>query len=222
MAELSQHELSHDNPDQSPMNPLFARLRAETSVVHRELESVVDVVRPDLTVDGYRSFLVAQLGFHRPLEARFSRHEGLAAAVPDYPRRKKSHLLEDDLVALGMSVDQVRSLPQLERLPALDSLEQMLGALYVLEGSTLGGQFLVRHVGSVLPHLVPAATHFLDAYGRETGAMWKSFRNHVAAAATQLDQDALVRSATATFAAIKSWFVESGGTRAQQVSIVGR
>ena len=56
-----------------------------------------------------------------------------------------------------------------------------LGRLYVLEGSTLGGVFIDRHLAA-LPRLAGLPRlHAFSPYGAETGAMWAAFRRQTRA-----------------------------------------
>ena len=50
-----------------------------------------------------------------------------------------------------------------------------MGRLYVLEGSTLGGAFIDRHLATV-PELSGLRLRAFSPYGPETGAMWQGFR----------------------------------------------
>lgn len=88
-------------------------------------------------------------------------------ALPAFVAR--ASLLEQDLAALGMAMPS--ALPF--AVPA--SLARAYGALYVIEGSRLGGAMLARQVPSTLPHAYLSATH--DAGG------WRSFGKRLDAAA---------------------------------------
>ena len=50
-----------------------------------------------------------------------------------------------------------------------------MGRLYVLEGSTLGGAFIDRHLATV-PELSGLRLRAFSPYGSETGVMWHGFR----------------------------------------------
>jgi len=83
--------------------------------------------------------------------------------------------------------------------------DQALGLLYVLEGSTLGGIVIGRHLAS-LPHLSDVRIRAFSPYGHETGAMWAAFRQVTRdRVATGGNADAIVRSARATFRALATW-----------------
>ena len=187
---------------QAPASALFARLRAATAATHRDVEAMVPLLDPALTVAQYRAFLATLWGVHRPLEQRLARVAGLVTVVPDLERRWKATLLAQDLDALGV---EAAAVPVCEDGPALATIEDAVGCMYVLEGSTLGGQQLRRHLATVLPAVARDAAGFLGCYGAETGPRWNAFRGHVLTTAG-LDEHAVVAAACATFATIRDWF----------------
>jgi heme oxygenase len=91
----------------------------------------------------------------------------LRRIVPDLFQRRRVEALESDLRALG--VEPLAPMPAPEPL----SVAEALGALYVIEGSTLGGQVIMRSLQGT--DFEAGATRFFDAYGPRTGAMWKAF-----------------------------------------------
>jgi heme oxygenase len=83
----------------------------------------------------------------------------------------------------------------------LTSLPAALGAFYVLEGSTLGGRFLLPEVQA---RLGDVPTSFLAGYGDRTGRMWKQTRTALVRGVTEAPhppsaERALVAGADATF-----------------------
>jgi heme oxygenase len=178
-------------------HPALVALRAGTDDVHRRLEASLPLVRPDLTEDGYHAVLGRFWGLVAPLEEALDR-----AGVPlgDWPERRKVALLEADLRA-------VSALPRCEALPALDGDDAVLGCLYVLEGSTLGGRHVADHVERTLGAGV-VGTRYLRSYGEAVGTRWRAFRSGVAHRADAGgDVDAMVGSARATFEAFDRWLV---------------
>jgi heme oxygenase len=61
------------------------------------------------------------------------------------------------------------------KLPVINTLGRLVGALYVLEDPTLGGQLISRqlnqHFGLTLQYWRP----FFYGYGEQTAVMWQSF-----------------------------------------------
>jgi heme oxygenase len=178
-------------------HPALEALRAGTDDVHRRLEASLPLVRPDLTEHGYHAVLGRFWGLVAPLEEALDR-----AGVPlaDWPERRKAALLEADLPA-------VDALPRCGDLPPLDGDDAVLGCLYVLEGSTLGGRHVAAHVERTLG-VGAVGTRYFRSYGGAVGARWRAFRAGVARRADAGgDVPAMVGSARATFEAFDRWLV---------------
>jgi heme oxygenase len=146
------------------------------------------------------------LGFHAPVEELFARDEALAAAGFAARSRLKSHLLLADLRAV---CPDRAAVPRCDSVPVRGSLPRMLGIAYVIEGSTLGGKYILAHLPPPLAALRPAATAFLAGYGEQTASQWKSF---VAIAERELrtptaEADA-VAGARATFEHLIDWLAQ--------------
>jgi heme oxygenase len=185
---------------------VLRRLRTDTAAAHRAVEDALDLMDPGLTRARLIRVLTRLHGFWVAAEAGL---EAWAVADPataaglDWSRRRRAHLYAEDLAALGATPAVPVSRPVL---PAVTGTDAALGRLYVLEGSTLGGVFIDRHLAT-LPSL--AGTRGLRAfspYGADTGAMWHAYRSatraHVAAGG---DPGALVEAARQTFAALARW-----------------
>jgi heme oxygenase len=118
-------------------------LRDATAEWHERVDalfSATDLADPHQ----YRGFLLAQAAAHLPVEQALERAD-VAALVGDWPERRRGELIQLDLATLGEQV------PEFEVPPALTGTAVMLGGLYVLEGSRLGGKILARSVGEELP-----------------------------------------------------------------------
>lgn len=126
-----------------------AALRAATAADHERVDALFS--HYDLaTLDGYRRFLLAQAVAFLPAEEMLTR-AGASRLIKDWDARRRSVALRADLGALGETVP--------EQIPAPDFVTDasVLGGIYVLEGSRLGGALLKRGI----PASVPRA--FLDA-----------------------------------------------------------
>jgi heme oxygenase len=181
---------------------VLRRLRTGTAQEHEDVERTLDLLDPLLGRPRLAGVLGRMHGFWTAAEAGLdewaARSPGDAAAV-EWSRRRRAGLFAADLQTLGGVPADVPSLP-----PVPDT-DRALGRLYVLEGSTLGGAVIGRHLAS-LPHLADVEIHAFSPYGSETGAMWAAFRRvtreHVAAGG---DADALVDAARDTFRALAAW-----------------
>jgi heme oxygenase (biliverdin-IX-beta and delta-forming) len=158
---------------------ILQELREHTQLQHRALEKLV---RPCLGFDGasasqqnYRVLMQRFWGFYAPLEetlwARDWNFENYRAA-----ERRKTPLLQRDLSALGSAPHEQKTLVRCADLPALNSRAQVLGCFYVLEGATLGGQIIARHLRKTLDIGPENGGAFFASYGENIGPMWQNFR----------------------------------------------
>jgi heme oxygenase len=188
------------------MGPVSRFLKHETADLHREAERHVRILDDDATEATYARYLMRMLGFHAPMEDRFAAHQGLAEVGFDVWVRRKQGLIRDDLAALGLAGVPA---PRCADLPDVGNLARALGAAYVLEGSTLGGPFIIARMRVRLGHLVGVATAFLEGYRSATGPMWRSFSALVERClAAPAARDAAVDTARSTFAKLIAWLDE--------------
>ena len=175
-------------------------LRTGTAPEHEAVERTLDLLDPQLDRARLGAALALMHGFwvaaEQGLDEWAARLPGDAAAI-DWPRRRRAALFATDLRTLGTDVRA-----DAPRLPAVPGTDEALGRLYVLEGSTLGGTFIDRHLAA-LPTLADVRIAAFSPYGAETGAMWAAFRRftrvHVAAGG---DVHRIVTAARETFRAL--------------------
>jgi heme oxygenase (biliverdin-IX-beta and delta-forming) len=184
---------------------VLRRLRTETAGEHQAVEQTLDLLSPDLTRDRLVDVLTRMHAFWAAAEA------GLDAWAAEHPadadrvgwsHRHRTALFAADLAALD-APDERSDRPEL---PVVADTDAALGRLYVLEGSSLGGVFIDRHLAT-LPQLADAGRlSAFSPYGERTGAMWHAFRSvtreRVAAGG---DADRVVDSARETFGALARW-----------------
>jgi heme oxygenase (biliverdin-IX-beta and delta-forming) len=182
-------------------NNLHARLRAATAPAHQALEDSLDWQARVATLSGYRDLLARLYGFHAVWEAAIG--IGLADEAFLAPRRRLT-LLAADLDHLGLTPGAVASLPR----PAPHVLADpaaATGALYVLEGSTLGGQLIGRHIAGLHGFSGDGLAYY-RAHGAAAGAMWAAFRSRLEHFVDDpAAEAALTGAAVATFAAMRGW-----------------
>lgn len=185
------------------MSEVLAALKEGTRPEHERIEGAVPLMDPRFGAGAYRRYLARLLGFYAPLEERLARHDWARLGV-DIPGRRKVPLLERDLRTLGWSPEA--ALPGCDALPDVSEPAAALGCVYVVEGSTLGGQILTRALKARLPAELHGAFAFLDCYGERTGAMWKLFREQVEVAAARVGNERrLLQGARDTFHRLDAW-----------------
>jgi heme oxygenase len=188
---------------------LLQTLKAETRPHHERAERVVRLMSPDLTVSGYRRHLEALYGLYGPLEVSLA--ACLEGRFPELrlAERWKVPLLVADLRALGHDDASLARLPRHPGLPALSGVPEALGALYVLEGATLGGQLILRHLTRHFEGTFAGDFTFFRAYGEAVGPMWKAFGEAVLRACPEPSlAPRVVRGAQDTFEAFEAWLRE--------------
>ena len=161
---------------QSPRTSILEELRSSTRSQHEAMEGLIPVSSVFSSLQSYRALLQRFYGFYSPLELRLSRISSLDRLLPDYPKRRKTPLLRRDLEFLGLYPEQIQLC---RRLPRVDSLSEAFGVLYVIEGSTLGGQILSRTAQQNLNISGNEGASFFSSYGSEVGSMWRKFREAV-------------------------------------------
>jgi heme oxygenase len=121
----------------------------------------------------------------------------------DFQERRKASLLEKDLVAVGTPPELVE---RCRWLPDASSLDRACGALYVMEGSTLGGQHISRMASQA--HVDEKVLHYFKSYGARVGEMWKSLGEALNRfAEIGGDESEIVEGARDTFEALRAWFL---------------
>jgi heme oxygenase len=179
------------------MSAILERLRQETRPQHDGLEKALDLLSPTLELTRYQEILRRFHAFWRgwrPLA-----HGLLAEEADLLAGRDRTPLLDSDLVHFG-----VPALPDDGPLPALADADQALGSLYVLEGSTLGGQVIARHLEATLGLYDGAGYAYFQGYGRRNGPMWAALRERLAhLPAEGAAADRLVAGARQTFSLLE-------------------
>jgi heme oxygenase len=140
------------------ISPTSARaaLRAATAPSHERVDALFGKLRLDQP-GPYGQFLAAQAAAYIPVEEALTQ-AGAAEIVPDWIQRQRAALLRADLTDLGIAP------PAPVAVPIFASPSAILGGVYVLEGSRLGGAMLKKAVPPDLP------TRFM---GGGSSAAWR-------------------------------------------------
>lgn len=170
------------------------------------LERSLPLGRPDLTLEQYARVLQVFCAVVDPLERRLQ--ELALPAAFNLDSRLRAGLLLRDLRAL--------SVPPLD-LPTPDFAHdwqaltpaQGVGALYVLEGSRLGGAVIARQLAGLGLKAQFGAAYF--APSAHLGAEWQAFQAALASEVRAADEDAVIDGAKLTFGAfISAWRMKDG------------
>ena len=181
-------------PSTSTQLPRLAeRLRASTREAHTGLEDALALLTPPLSRERFLSVLQGFRAFHKAWEPKVRAQLGADLAG----RGDRLALLDRDIDALGGGPAP----PCAFDLAFLADASAAWGSLYVVEGSTLGGRFISKALRGA-PWTPAEGLAYFDPYGAGTGQMWARFKEDLEAAA-DLDRDAVVQGAEATFQALR-------------------
>jgi heme oxygenase len=183
-------------------------LRSATAIQHRNVERDLDLLRPSFGRDHYVALLKQFYGFHLPWEVKVA--AALERELPDFFKpRKKLQNLEADLRYFGSVTDDLSSIASCNNLPALNSIGSVLGSVYVIEGSTLGGIVLTHHFGEQLGIRPDAGCQYFSGYGDRTGQMWSAF-GELMARRPPAENDEMLTAAVSTFDLLGNWLGRKG------------
>ena len=175
------------------------RLREETETDHRAVEASLSFMSDELRLEEYLTAL-------QRLHGVVSAWELLAETVSStelrimLETRARRFLLEDDIRALQGQVPAGTA-----PLPQFRSRAEFLGALYVMEGSRLGGQFIARHVSAVLGLKDGIGTSYFRGFGEKTGSNWKELLRILESEISESDTGSTIAGARAMFQAFGTW-----------------
>jgi len=177
-------------------------VKKETAAAHAAAEKIlVKSLHGMKSREQYAAMLLAFCGFYQPVQQLIQQYITVED-LPDKEQRRTASLLLQDLASLGMKTPEHKC----NNLPVITNKVQAFGALYVLEGSTLGGQHITKMLlKNEALQLGESDLTFFNGYKDETGAKWKSF---IAALNRQSGEEEIINAAKETFLAFKNWLLE--------------
>lgn len=198
------------------MTGAMERLRAETREEHEATEATElsrAMLAGTVSREAYKAQLRAYHQVHhaleRSLEAAAKESPAVRAVVSQ--AGKKTPALSDDLDRLAdvVATDSPAlrtAVAALVRVVSQVDAAALLGALYVLEGSSLGAMVLLPKLQQTLG-LKKDGLSYYRGHGAETGSRWGTFGQRMdEALASAASQDAAVATARATFAELRVIF----------------
>lgn len=192
---------------QPPEQPLCARLKAGTRQAHLQLEAKLGLPRCIASLEDYQRCLIGFYRLYAPLEASLARFPQWPELGLNLAERSRAPWLLADLRALGAIAPAQLAWAPDSALPALPGFASALGALYVLEGSTLGARFILLHLEGIFGSKLAGANAFFAAHGERNAAMWNDLKSTVDrfGAAHPAQAEAVIAGAAATFQAVEDW-----------------
>lgn len=183
------------------------RLRRETEADHLAIEGTLPLANRRLEKAQYVQCLRRMYGVVAAWD------EGSIVYAPDWMQtlliaRHRKHLLELDLRWFGMTdLDHRRPV-----LPELNDLPSLLGVMYVMEGSTLGGQLIARHVETSLHLSKGQGDAYFRGHGDRTGTLWKEFCEVLETRVSDDHSHVVVTGAKAMFKTFGEWMCKKSVT----------
>ena len=150
------------------MPPLLPSLRAATHNPHEALHVhplLLPLSRADITLNDYTWIIATFYAAYAHMEAcrEFREEIGCDSPLLDW--------LEKDLQKHSIKKLTIAPYPY----PVIENLSQLLGYLYVKQGSTLGGRVITKHLQKYLGLQEKQDNFFFAGYSENTGAKWKEF-----------------------------------------------
>ncbi len=194
---------------------LREQLRQATRTEHDQLESALDLMRPDFSRAEYGELLAKYHGFYLPFEAFLKEEADSHSSVVQFysagPGRWKLPWLQDDLRALDYSDAARHYLISQTCLHSLfPSASCLLGALYVIEGSMLGGMVLSRHFSRTLGLRPESGLRFFSGYGASAKAYWQALLQLLENWPQHERRDEVVLGAQRMFALLQRQLLQPG------------
>ena len=182
-------------------------LRTQTNSSHKALEQnplSFLLMQDTVGVEDYINYLKKLYGFVKGFEKNV--FPILHNTLSDIEQRKKTHLLKTDLLAQHQDLSKIEMPDDSMFYQNFTTESSAWGGMYVLEGSTLGGQIINRHLQKNIGETI-GQSHYFAGYGAETGRFWKFFLENLC---TQADksphfENEIITAAIKTFDLMDSW-----------------
>ncbi len=176
------------------------RLREETKEAHQSLEKhVVMTLKNIRSNEDYIAMLQKFYSYFSNLEKHIAAYI-TPEVLPDYTDRRNSAYLKRDIIELGGD-----TIERTVDVPVINNVYQALGALYVMEGSIMGGKVIVQILEK---HGISKGLSFFSGYGENTMPMWGVFTETLnRLAGNEEEQDLMVTAASNTFSCFEKLFI---------------
>jgi heme oxygenase len=161
---------------QDALQGLHERLKRLTGPFHEELENCdypSKLAQCVLSWDDYKSYLIIFHSLHKQLELAFLGYNEWNEHGIDILSRCRLKLLEKDLILMGIDPSKLTNQIHIN---SPGSFAEAIGILYVLEGSTNGGQFLAKKIDLLFKDRPEGiCNNYFLSYGEETKDKWHKY-----------------------------------------------
>ncbi len=177
-------------------------IKENTQARHQALESAMirrikAIEKPADYVEILKVFYSYFGGLERQINQK------LSGVLPDQDKRRKTESIAVDIRHFGGTVP---ALAPEEALPEMETPLQAMVALYVIEGSTLGGIYISKMVQKRLELESLEGLSFFEGYGEQTEAMWEQFKSVLNALPSGPEEEQqMLATANDTFWKFQQW-----------------
>lgn len=183
-------------------------LRNETDQSHKQLELLpvsLALTSSQVNVQDYTTYLKLMYSVISDVEENI--YPCLINVFPAIAMRSKAAFIEDDLNFLIVPI------PEKEK-PLTTGTKHFseafaLGIMYVIEGSTLGGRFILKNIEKQLGFNEAEGGKYFAGYRSETGAYWKKFLEVLTGYANNYNQREIIEGAVFAFNSIHNYMSKS-------------
>ncbi|MFT4094913.1 MAG: biliverdin-producing heme oxygenase [Niabella sp.] len=148
---------------------ISTRIKETTKEAHQQLEKkvVLKIKAIDSPAD-YAAFLKYFFAYFNVVEKAVAPY--ITTLLTDYDKRRNASYLKADIEELGATIEM---LPYAQA-PSIHNAAEAIGAMYVLEGSIMGGPYIVQMLQK---RGIEKGFSFFSGYGADSGRMWKAFQD---------------------------------------------
>ena len=137
--------------------------------------ALANLTSPQLSASEYHNILLIYSFLYAALENRLHEYLELHPTIFNYKDRIKHQWLLNDLAFLDIQTKEKESKFQSLVIPKIEHIGQLIGVLYAIEGSTLGGQVISRCLEKNKGLTSVSGARFFNGYGQRTKIMWQEF-----------------------------------------------
>ena len=187
---------------------LFEKLKEETKLFHSNVEKVlVKELKKLSTIEEYYSLLKTLLNFYETVEMRLQELIDEEILI-DIKKRRHIERLKLDLEFYDEPYRFVEN-PFSAR---INSVSYAIGVLYVIEGSTLGGQIISEMLKKQLSLTEEQSIlNYFGSYGDQTYEMWANLKNNLEHTSIEINENEVIAGAKDTFSELQIWLLEHQG-----------
>ncbi len=201
---------SHSTARNEPPPQILTALRQATGQTHKEVEKLTPFFRADFNRPLFLKWLDLMHGFYRQIDRTVGQSSFSSTCGWHYAAR--CPLIERDLAALAGRAPEDSADPSriLAKLQSLGNTGEIAGMLYVVEGSTLGGNVLLGVLGKRAGVTAASGASFFAPHGENPQPCWAEYVQLLSRLSSEpgTEHD-VVHGAKTTFTTLQEWIKET-------------